>query len=154
MNKVWVSLGHWLIHFKYVRGYFLHSATITLNSTLDGQPATSGEVVTYTCRLTEAADISWTAPPVFTSASLVRFIPTSGQRMLSCSDVQAINCTDINFLATLTSVGTIDMNGLADMTSTFRFTATVALNETVIQCSGVTATGTETVSQTLIVEGM
>ena len=123
---------------------------------MDGQPASSGQEVTYTCTLTDAATISWTAPPVFTSTSLIRFVPTtpSGQRMLGCSDVQDINCTDIDFQAALTSVGTIDMNGLADLTSTFRFTATVALNETVIRCSGATATGTETVNQTLIVEGI
>ena len=131
-------------------------ATITLNSTLDGQPASPEEMVTYTCTLTEAADISWTASPVFTNVNFVQFTPTtpSNQRMLSCSDVQDINCTDINFQAALTSVGPIDVNGLADLTSTFRFPATIALNGTVIQCSGLTATTTEMVNQILIVEGM
>ena len=131
-------------------------ATITLNSTLNGQPATPEQEVTYTCIVTDAATISWTAPPVFTSANLIQFTPNtpSGQRMLGCSDVQAINCTDLDFLAVLTSVGTIDMNGLANLTSTFGFPATVALNGTVIQCSGLTATGTGTMNRTLIVEGM
>ena len=131
-------------------------ATITLTSTLNGQPATSGEMVTYTCTLNETSQIIWTAPPVIRNPAYVVFTPTtsSDQRMLGCSDVQAINCTDINFLAALTSFGPLDMNGLADMTSTFRFPATVALNETVIQCSGLTAAGTEMANQTLIVEGM
>ena len=130
-------------------------ATITLNSTLNGQPANPGEVVNYTCTLNETSQIIWTAPPVFRSDNDVQFVPTSTQRMLNCSNVLNINCADLDFRAALTSVGTIDMNsGTADMTSTFRFTATVALNGTVIQCSGLTAAGTEMANQTLIVEGM
>ena len=128
-------------------------ATITLTSTLDGQPASPGEEVTYTCTLTEANLISWTAPPVFTT-NLVQFLPNDNQTMLSCSDVSAINCTDLDFRAALTRVGQIDMNGLANLTSTFRFPATVTLNGTVVQCSGSTRTGTEMANQTLIVEGM
>ena len=131
-------------------------ATITLTSTLNGQPASPGQEVTYTCTLTEAALISWTASPVFTSTNLVHFLSTtpSNQTMLSCSDVQSINCAELDFLATLTNVGPLDMNNQANLTSTFRFTATVELNETVINCSGVTETGAETENQTLIVKGM
>ena len=131
-------------------------ATITLTSTLDGQPASPGQEVTYTCNVTDAATISWTAPPVFTSTTLVQFTPNtpSHQRILSCSDVSEINCTDLNFQAALTFIGT-NRNGFADLTSTFSFPATVARNETVINCSGVTLTDqVETGSQTLIVEGM
>ena len=125
-------------------------ATITLTSTLDGQPASPGQVVNYTCTLTEAAFISWTAPPT----NLVQFLPNDTQRMRGCSDVSAINCTDLNFRAALTRVVPTNMTGYADLTSTLRFTATVALNGTVVQCSGSTATGTEMANQTLIVEGM
>ena len=128
-------------------------ATITLTSTLDGQPASPGQEVNYTCTLTEAALIRWTAPPVFTT-NRVRFLPNDNQRMLSCSDFSTINCTDLDFRAALTSVGQIDMNGRANLTSTFRFPATVTLNGTVVQCSGSNATGTEMANQTLIVEGM
>jgi len=35
-------------------------------------------------------------------------------------------------------IGTLDVNNLADLTSTFRFTATAELNRTVVECSGVT----------------
>ena len=131
-------------------------ATITLTSTLNGQPASPGQEVTYTCTLTDAATLSWTAPPVFTSTSLVRFAPndSSTEKMLNCSNVSDINCTDINFQAALTSVGQIDMNGSADLNSTFRFPATVTLNGTVVQCSGSTRTGEKMANQTLIVEGM
>ena len=136
-------------------------ATITLTSTLNGQPASPGQEVTYTCTLTEAALIHWTFPPMFTNENCVQFTPTTppDQRMLNSSDVPAINCTDrnfwadLNFWAALTSVDTV-MNGIANLTSTLRFPATVALNGTVIQCSGITAAGTEMANQTLIVEGM
>ena len=129
-------------------------ATITLTSTLDGQPASPGEEVTYTCTLTDAALIHWTAPPVFTDP--VHFLSTtpSNQRMQNCSDVQTRICAELDFLATLTNVGPLDRNNHANLTSTFRFTATVALNETMINCSGVTETGAETENQTLIVKGM
>jgi len=50
----------------------------------------------------------------------------------------AVQCTDINFQAELTGIGTPDMNNLADLTSTFRFTATAELNGTLVECSGVT----------------
>ena len=138
-------------------------ATITLTSTLNGQSASPGQEVNYICTLTEAAVISWTFPPVSTDENCVQFTPTTppDQRMLNSSDVPAINCADLNFWAdldfwaALTSVGTINMtNGLADLTSTLRFPATVALNEAVIQCSGLTRTSTEMANQTLIVEGM
>jgi len=71
--------------------------------------------------------------------SLVRSLSTSfpGQTR-SCSDVVAVQCTDINFQAELTCIGTLDMNNLADLTSTFRFTATAELNRTLVECSGVT----------------
>ena len=131
-------------------------ATITLTSTLDGQSACPGQEVTYTCTLTEAALISWTASPVFTSTNLVHFLSTAppDQRMINCSVDQSINCAELDFQAALTNVGPFDMNNQANLTSTFRFTATVELNETVINCSGVTETGAETENQTLIVKGM
>ena len=106
----------------------------------------------YNCNVTAAATISWTAAPALTDPALARFSP-SGQRMLDCSDFPSVNCTRFDFLATLTNVGTIDMNGAADMTSTFRFTATAELNGTVVECSAVTAGGPEADSQDLIVQG-
>jgi len=62
----------------------------------------------------------------------------------------AVLCTDINFQAELTSIGTLDVNNLAELTSTFRFTATAGLNGTVVECSGVTvATVPPTADHTL-----
>ena len=128
-------------------------ATIILNSTTE--TAFPGEVVTYTCIINEAGDIAWTAAPVFTNPTVVRFLSTasSGERMLSCSDVSSIDCADIDFQAALTNVGPLDMNGLADLTSTFSFTAGVGLNQTVVECRGDTASGPEMMSITLTVEG-
>ena len=116
------------------------AAPLTLISSVDGmQAACPGEVVTHNCTVTEAAFTSWTAAPFFVDRSLVRFLSTSfpGQTR-SCSDVMAVQCTDINFQAELTSVGTLDVNNLAELTSAFRFTATAELNGTVVECSGVT----------------
>ena len=107
--------------------------TITLNSSLDGrQAACYGEVVTYTCTVTGAVSISWTATPNLTDPSLVQFFARTN-----------------NSQVTLTSVGPA-----ADLTSTFVFTATVALNGTRIQCNAMTKAGTETDNQELIVAGM
>ena len=109
--------------------------TITLNSSLDArQVACYGEVVTYTCTVTGAVSISWTATPNLTVPSLVQFFARTN-----------------NSLVTL---GPLDMNAAAGLTSTFVFTATVALNGTRIQCSAMTKAGTETDNQELIVAGM
>ena len=84
----------------------------------------------------------------------VRFLATSspGDRQLDCSP-STVRCADLDYRATLTSVGTLDMNGAADMTSTFRLTARTELNVTVVQCSAVTATTTPSATQTLNVAG-
>ena len=108
-----------------------------------------GEVVTYTCTVTQAATLSWTADAMF----LLQFSPStqSDRRMQNCSDVTTIQCADLDFQATLTSVDSV-MGILADLTSTFSFTATPERNGTVIECRGVTGSGTEAVNETLIVE--
>ena len=64
-----------------------------------------------------------------------------------------MQCAGFDFVATLTNVGPRDMNGLADMTSTFRFTARVGLNQTVVQCSGTTSPPTPSESLNFTVAG-
>ena len=129
-------------------------ATITLTSSLDGQPATPGEMVNYTCTVTEAVSVSWTATPNLTDPTVARFFASSPDpRMVACSDTSSpVQCDDLDFLATLTGVGTVT-GGTANMTSTFRFTARVRLNETVVECRSTTLTDPESASETLIVEG-
>ena len=57
-----------------------------------------------------------------------------GDRVLDCSDPTfPVLCADFDYQATLTSISTL-RNGLADMTSTFRFTASAKVNGTVVQC--------------------
>ena len=122
---------------------------------MDGrQAACPGEVVTYTCTVTQGGSITWTAAPVLVGIA-VRFLTTepSGSS-LSCSDPSSpVQCADLDYQATITSVGTLDMNGLADLTSTFRFTARAEINGTVVQCSAVTATSTPSGTQTVNVAG-
>ena len=122
---------------------------------MDGrQTACPGEVVTYTCTVTQGGAITWTAAPVLVGTA-VRFLtidPSGSSR--SCVDPSSpVQCADLDYQATITSVGTLDMNGLADLTSTFRFTARAEINGTVVQCSAVTATSTLSVTQTVNVAG-
>ena len=104
--------------------------------------------------MTQGFSISWTAAPVLVDATLVRFVLSdSAGRMVGCSDIQAIQCADFDFQATLTSVGPPDMNGARNMTSTFRFTATAGLNGTVVECNSFTIPSTPSINHTLIVAG-
>ena len=124
-------------------------ATITLNTSI--VTASPGDRVTYTCTVTDALTISWTVDSVF----LLQFTPAtqSDQRMQNCSDVTTIQCAMLDFQAVLTDVGQV-VGGLADLTSTLSFSATINRNQTVVECRGVTGSGTETANRTLIVAGM
>ena len=107
--------------------------------------------MTYTCNVTDAISISWTVAPIFVVETLLRFVPTTLlNQIVTCSTMQ---CADFDFLATLTNVGPLDMNGAADMTSTFSFTARAGLNETVVQCSGTTSPSTPAESRNFTVAG-
>ena len=130
----------------------IHIATTTLTSTVDGrQAACPQEEVIYTCNVTAATAISWTVTPIFVIESLVRFVPTTPlNQRVTCSTMQ---CAGFDFLATLTSVGPLDMNGAADMTSTFRFTTRAGLNQTVVQCSSLTSPSTPSESRNFTVAG-
>jgi len=135
---------------------YLPVAVITLTSTVDGRQAVCpGEVVTYTCNVTKATIVTWTAAPVLVGTD-VRFRSNSpsDEQQLSCTDTSSpVQCADLDYQATLTSVGTVDMIGAADLTSTLRFTARAELNGTVVECSAVTATTTPPATQTLNVVG-
>ena len=114
--------------------------------------ACPGEVVTYTCVVDQAATVGWTAAPVLTDPTAVLFIPSSDQRMRDCSAVSSIQCSDLDFYANFTNISTI-RNGIADLSSTFRFTARAELNGTVVQCMAATASGAPRANQSLIVAG-
>ena len=116
--------------------------------------ACSGEVVTYTCLVEQAATVGWTATPVLTDPTAVLFVATapSNQRTRDCSTISSIQCTDLDFYANFTNISTIQ-NGLADLTSTFRFTARPGLNGTVVQCMAATENSAPRANQSLIVKG-
>ena len=111
-------------------------------------------MVTYTCTVTQTTQLDWTAEPFVPPSSRVTFAvgTHNEQATQSCNDFPSIQCTDIDFLATLTSVSPVLMS-VADLTSTFMFTATARLNGTVVQCSGATAGGVLTARETLNIAG-
>jgi len=131
------------------------AATITLTSNVTGRQAVCpGEVVTYTCMVTQTTRLDWTAEPFLSSSDGVTFAVSAinEQATQSCNDFPSIQCTDIEFLATYTRVGPLQMS-VADLTSTFTFTATARLNGTRVQCSGFTAAGVVLESETLNITG-
>ena len=133
-----------------------HVATTILSSTLDGrQTACPGEVVTYTCTVTQAFLLEWTAEPFINETNRLQFSRSTPaeDRVIDCSDSSTVPCTDLDYRTTLTSVGPAQ-NGLADMTSTFRFTASARVNGTVVECRESTATGVQMANSTLIVAGV
>ena len=106
----------------------------------------------YICTLTQAIRLEWTAVPFINNNNRLQFTTTtpSENRVLTCGS--SVQCADLDYQATLTSVGPVQ-NGLADMTSTFRFTASARVNGTVVQCIESTATGIQRANSTLIVAG-
>ena len=139
---------------ELVYNLFSPVATSSLSSTLDGrQAACPGEVVNFTCTVTQAFTLGWTAAPVLVNPSLLRFTTfDSAGRMVGCSDISTIQCADFDFQATLMSVGSV-VNSAADMISTFRFTARPGLNGTVVECSGLTTPSTPSANHTLTISG-
>ena len=132
------------------------AATTTLTSTLDGrQTACPGEMVTFTCTVVQAFLIDWTAEPFIGESNRLQFShrTPAEDRVIDCSDNSTVPCVDLDYRATLTSVGPVQ-NGFADMTSTFSFTARARVNGTVVQCRGSTATELQMTNCTLIVAGM
>ena len=135
--------------------YWYITATTALSSTLDErQTACPGEVVTYTCSVTQAVILDWTAEPFITETNRLQFSRSTPaeDRVIDCNDNSTVPCADLDYRTTLTSVGPAQ-SGFADMTSTFRLTASARVNGTVVECTGSTATGVQMANSTLIVAG-
>ena len=131
----------------------LYTATITLTSTVDErQTACPGEVVTYTCTVTQANVLQWVALPFIMSdnTNIPQFLFSAAENtVLDCSNSSfAVQCSELDYRTTLTDVSTVQ-NGLADMTSTFRFTANARVNGTVVECMAALNTGILMSSNTL-----
>ena len=107
--------------------------------------------------MTQSVVLEWTAEPFINSTTRRQFSSTTppGDRnqFLSCSNrTSSINCTDLDYYATLTRVSAIQ-NGFADMVSTFGFTASARVNGTVVQCRGLTLNEDQMANRTLNVTG-
>ena len=147
--------GTFFPHVILCSTYYI-AATVALTSTLDErQTACPGEVVTYTCSVTQAVLLDWTAEPFIDERNRLQFSRSTPaeDKIIDCSDNSTVPCADLDYRTTLTSVGPAQ-RGFADMTSTFRFTASARVNGTVVQCNGSTATGVQTANSTLSVTGM
>ena len=120
--------------------------TVTLSSSVeqDGrQAACPGEVVTFTCMVTNETRLRWIAEPFINLNEPIQYPPRAivGEMMVDMSG---------QFMANVTSV-TLN-GGVADLTSelTVTVSAPEALNGTVVQCSGQLST---MMNKTLIIAG-
>ena len=133
--------------------HILYTATVVLDSSV----ACPGEVVTYTCTVRQGAVLDWIVEPFLPASARIQFLITRPiGSSLDCSSVSAVNCADLDFVATLTNLTnptTVPGGTVADMTSTLAFTATVRLNGTMVQCRGTTADGLPTAHRMLNVAG-
>ena len=112
-------------------------------------------MVTYTCNVTQAIRLEWTAVPFINNNNRLQFTSTTPpeNRVLACgTSTSSVQCAEFDYRATLTRVGPVQ-NALADMTSTFSFTAHTRVNGTLVQCRESTATGIQTKNSTLIATG-
>ena len=106
--------------------------------------------------MTQAVTLDWTAETFIIDSNQLQFTSTtpSENRIIACSDpTSSVQCVDLDYRAALTRVGPVQ-SGFADMTSTFRFTASARVNDTVVQCRGSTADGIQVASSTLRITGM
>ena len=102
---------------------------------MDGRRACPGEVVTYTCTVTQGTGLEWIVEP-FLSSNTLRFTPdtTPADQMQGCNDFVSIDCAVFDFQSTVSITNINAGMTLADLTSTLRFTARSQLNGTVVQC--------------------
>ena len=134
------------------------AATLVLDSSVGMRQACPGEMVTYTCTVTQGFLLDWIVEPFLPTSARVQFTSTAsiGSR-LDCNNVASVQCVDFNFVATLTNTANPNVvmgTTLADMTSTLTFTATAGLNGTVVQCRGSTEDATPMNNSTVNVVGM
>ena len=109
--------------------------------------ACPGEMVTYTCTVTQGLALDWIVEPFINGSTLLRFLrmtPTGSSQY--CNGTTATNCSGFDFVAILTDVN-------PDMTSTLTFTATARLNGTVVQCRGATTDGLPITNSMLNIAG-
>ena len=122
---------------------------------MDGRHAACpGEVVTYTCTVIQGIRLEWVAAPFIMEMNVLQFTPSVPENTdLACSDrSSAVQCSVFDYRAILTDVGTVQ-GSFADMTSTFRFTASARVNGTVVECRVTNASAIQTLIKALNVAG-
>ena len=124
---------------------------------MDGRRACPGEVVTYTCTGIGVGRLEWIAEPFLENDGTEDNTITYASRDTGRIN-QTVNCINRpiamqdcgGFRAVLTSI-TNPQTSVADMVSTLTVTATARLNDTVVQCGGVTATDQPTSTSAITV---
>ena len=124
--------------------------TVVLDSSVGMRQVCPGETVTYTCIVNQGFALEWIVEPFISGNDPIRFLldTTPIRTSVDCSDRTPPQCDNFDFVTTFTSI-TSETGGLADMTSTLTFNATVRLNGTVVQCQGTTAVGFPITNRTL-----
>ena len=106
------------------------TVTLTCSVEQDGRlAACPGEVVTFTCMVTDGAFLDWTAEPHITMMDPIRFLVSTPVGETAMDDSG-------QFRARLTSV--IQNGNFGDLTSELTVTASETLGGTVIQCLATT----------------
>ena len=130
------------------------AATVILDSSVGMRGVCPGEMVTYTCTVTQGVVLDWIVEPFLPRSARIQFTSTDTiGRSFDCNDIAALQCADFNFVATLTNIANPTAS-VADITSTLTVTATSRLNGTVVQCRGTTADATPMNSNILNVAGV
>ena len=117
---------------------------MTLTSSVEEagrQVACPGEVVTFTCMVTDGSSLRWIAEPFINGSNPITFAVSSAPGDMGVDGSEL-------FRATLTSVSQSGIFG--DLTSDLTVTASETLGGTVVQCL---ATSTILMSKTLTLAG-
>ena len=135
-----------------------YAATLVLESSVDMRQVCPGEVVTYSCTVTQGFALDWIVEPFISIGDPIRFVldSTPVGRSVDCSGVTPPLCSNITFVATFTNTAnrmTVTSGPVADMTSTLTITTAVRLNGTVVQCRGTTESVFLIVNRTLNIAG-
>ena len=146
-----------LFYYKFCP-MILCAATVVLDSSVGMRGACPGEMVTYTCTVRQGFQLDWIVEPFVLANTDIEFTSTDTiGRSFDCNSVEAVQCEDFGFVATLTNTANMMMMSstiLADITSTLTCTASARLNWTVVQCRGSTAAGFPIVNSTFNVAGI
>ena len=99
--------------------------------------ACPGDMVTYTCTVSQGTALGWIVEPFIIDSDPVRFTTAATiGTSFDCSGAPVVQCAEFDFVTTLTNISN-SVTILENFTSTLTFTATARLNGTVVQCRGI-----------------